>query len=47
MRWVTTISGATGFYGGPVHRIAARSVAAVGPVENAVLVVEFEIDRLR
>src|SRR5258706_7375820 len=32
---------------GPVHCVAARWVAAVGPVENAVLVVELEIDRLR
>src|SRR5882672_5872507 len=32
---------------GPVHRVAARRVAAVGPVENAVLEVELEIDRLR
>src|SRR5258706_8075858 len=32
---------------GPVHCVAARRVAAVGPVENTVLVVELEIDRLR
>src|SRR5258705_1103054 len=32
---------------GAVHRVAARRVAAVGPVENTVLVVEPEIDRLR
>jgi hypothetical protein len=30
-----------------VHRVAARRVAAVGPVENAVLEIELEIDRLR
>src|ERR1700686_2619026 len=32
---------------GPVHAVAARRVAAVGPVENTVLVVELDIDRLR
>src|ERR1700720_57068 len=32
---------------GPVHCVAARRVAAVGPVENTVLVVEFDIDRFR
>src|SRR5882724_1950220 len=32
---------------GTVHCIAARRVAAVGPVENTVLVVELEVDRLR
>src|ERR1700693_32541 len=32
---------------GPVHYVAARRVAAVGPVENTVLVVELDIDRLR
>src|SRR5258706_8914008 len=32
---------------GPVPRVAARRVAAVGPVENTVLVVELDIDRLR
>src|SRR5258706_5144827 len=32
---------------GPVHCVAARRVAAVGPVENTVLVVELDIDRLR
>src|SRR6266852_9513875 len=32
---------------GPVHCVAARGVAAVGPVENTVLVVELDIDRLR
>src|SRR5258706_5432747 len=32
---------------GPVHCVAAWRVAAVGPVENTVLVVEFDIDRLR
>src|SRR5258707_2369323 len=32
---------------GPVHCVAARRVAAVGPVENTVLEVEFEIDWLR
>src|SRR5258708_21508952 len=32
---------------GPVHCVAARRVAAVGPVKNTVGVVEFEIDRLR
>src|ERR1700726_4574704 len=32
---------------GPVHCVAARRVTAVGPVENTVLVVELEIDRLR
>src|SRR5258706_5935287 len=32
---------------GPAHCVAARRVAAVGPVENTVLVVELEIDRLR
>src|SRR5439155_25944580 len=31
----------------PVHRVAARRVAAVGPVENTVLEIELEIDRLR
>src|SRR6201995_1686560 len=30
----------------PVHSVAARRVAAVGPVENTVLVVELEIDPL-
>src|SRR5947209_4019407 len=33
--------------GGPVHRVAAWRVAAVGPVENSVPVVELKIDRLR
>src|SRR6202171_1217044 len=32
---------------GPVHSVAARWVAPVGPVENTVLVVELDIDRLR
>src|ERR1700743_3213344 len=32
---------------GPVHGVAARRGAAVGPVENTVLSVELEIDRLR
>src|SRR3954454_15006592 len=32
---------------GPVHCVAARRVAAVGPVENTVPVVELDIDRLR
>src|ERR1700720_878475 len=32
---------------GPVPSVAARRVAAVGPVENSVLVVELDIDRLR
>src|SRR5712664_3408931 len=32
---------------GPVHCVAARRVAAVGPVENPVLVIELEINRLR
>src|SRR5882724_9237579 len=32
---------------GPVHGVAARRVAAVGPVEHAILVVELDIDRLR
>src|SRR6266567_2879695 len=32
---------------GPVHCVATRRVAAVGPVENTVLVVELDIDRLR
>jgi len=30
-----------------VHRVAARGVAAIGPVEHAVLAIELEIDRLR
>src|SRR4051812_29246530 len=30
-----------------VHRVAARRVAAIGPVEDAILAVELEIDRLR
>ena len=30
-----------------VHRVAARRVAAIGPVEHAVLEIELEIDRLR
>jgi hypothetical protein len=33
--------------GGAVHCVAARRVAAVGPVEKTVLVVELEIDGLR
>src|SRR5713226_6530353 len=32
---------------GAVHRVAARRVAAVGPVENTVFVVELDVDRLR
>ena len=32
---------------GAVHRVAARRIAAVGPVENTVLVVELDINRLR
>src|SRR4051794_7570662 len=32
---------------GPVHCVAARRVAAVGPVENTVRMIEFEIDWLR
>ena len=32
---------------GPAHCVAARRVAAVGPVENTVLVIELDIDRLR
>src|SRR6202051_1443601 len=32
---------------GAIHRIAARWIAAVGPVQNAILVIELEIDRLR
>ena len=30
-----------------VHRVAARRVAAIGPVEHAILEIELEIDRLR
>jgi hypothetical protein len=30
-----------------VHRVAAGRVAAIGPVEDAILAVELEIDRLR
>src|SRR3984893_2051636 len=49
MRSVTTISGSGRLVvdRSPVHCVAARRVAAVGPVENTVLVVELEIDRLR
>ena len=49
IRWVSTISGACGFasIGGAVHRVAARRIAAVGPVEDAVLEIELEVDRLR
>src|ERR1700682_5667953 len=32
---------------GPIHGVAARRVAAIGPVENTVLVVELDIDGLR
>src|SRR6202011_4676958 len=32
---------------GPVHCVAARRVPAVGPVQNTVPVIEFDIDRLR
>src|SRR5260370_22362465 len=32
---------------GPVHCVATRRIGAVGPVENTVLVVELDIDRLR
>ena len=30
-----------------VHRVAARRVAAIGPVEDAIFAIELEIDRLR
>jgi hypothetical protein len=30
-----------------VHRVAAWRIAAIGPVEHAILKIEFEIDRLR
>jgi hypothetical protein len=32
---------------GPVHSVAARRVATVGPVEDTVLLVELDIDRFR
>src|SRR6185369_1895873 len=32
---------------GPIHCVAARRIAAVGPVENTTFEVELEIDRLR
>src|SRR3984893_4793545 len=49
MRSVTTISGSGRLVvdRSPVHCVAARRVAAVGPVENTFLVVELDIDRLR
>ena len=49
IRCVSTISGACGFasIGCAVHRVAARRIAAIGPVEHAILEIELEIDRLR
>jgi hypothetical protein len=32
---------------GPVHCVAARRVAAVGPVQDAVIDIELDVDRLR
>ena len=48
IRCVSTISGACGFCidGCTIHRVAARRVAAVGPVEHAIFEIELEIDRL-
>src|SRR5882757_9199025 len=33
--------------GSAVHRVAARWIAAVGPVDDAVLVIDLKVDRLR
>ena len=51
IKWVNRISGAgralrIRIHRGAVHRVAARRIAAVGPVQDAILEIELQIDRL-
>ena len=51
IKWVKTISGdaigPASVDRRPIDRVAARGIAAVGPVQDAVCMIELQIDRLR